>query len=298
MKKFCCLILLIATFSLSASDEFKYKLSIGTIFRDEAPYLREWIEYHRMLGVEHFYLVNHLSKDNYKKVLQPYIDAGIVDLMQCHTEIGEKSWFSIQVGANCEIISHAVDETYWLAIVDTDEFLVPMQEDNLITFLEEYDDFAGLVINWQMFGTSQVERIKSGELMVEKLTKRAKSNFSLNKYVKSIFKPKQIENCNSAHFVHYKPNFYAVNENKHKVIERKYIDTISIDKIRLNHYWTRDEHYWKTKKLPSRIQRKGKNEKQRAEAHKKMLNEVEDDTILRFVPELRHRMAELDPAFK
>jgi hypothetical protein len=31
-------------------------VSIAAIFKDEAHYLREWIEFHNMLGVEHFFL--------------------------------------------------------------------------------------------------------------------------------------------------------------------------------------------------------------------------------------------------
>ena len=36
--------------------QFKYKLSITTLFKYEVDFLREWIEYHRAVGVEHFYL--------------------------------------------------------------------------------------------------------------------------------------------------------------------------------------------------------------------------------------------------
>lgn len=58
----------------------KYYLALTAIFRDEAPYLKEWIEFYRTIGVEHFYLHNHLSQDNFAEVLKPYIDDGIVTL--------------------------------------------------------------------------------------------------------------------------------------------------------------------------------------------------------------------------
>ena len=31
----------------------RFELAIAAIFRNEAPYLREWIEFHRLVGVEH-----------------------------------------------------------------------------------------------------------------------------------------------------------------------------------------------------------------------------------------------------
>ncbi len=58
----------------------KYYLSICAIFKNEAAYLGEWIEFHRLAGVEHFYLYNNLSDDNYFSVLKYYIDKGTVTL--------------------------------------------------------------------------------------------------------------------------------------------------------------------------------------------------------------------------
>ena len=42
----------------------KYKVSICAIFKNEAKYLREWIEFHKIVGVEHFYLYNNFSTDD------------------------------------------------------------------------------------------------------------------------------------------------------------------------------------------------------------------------------------------
>ena len=51
----------------------RYRFSLVLIFKDEAPYLEEWIEFHLMLGVDHFYLYQNNSTDNYQEVLKPYI---------------------------------------------------------------------------------------------------------------------------------------------------------------------------------------------------------------------------------
>ena len=49
-----------------------YILSIGAIFKNEAPYLKEWIEHYLARGVDHFYLINDNSDDNYLKILNQY----------------------------------------------------------------------------------------------------------------------------------------------------------------------------------------------------------------------------------
>jgi hypothetical protein len=48
-------------------------MSVVTMFKDEAKWMKEWIEYNRLLGFEHFYMYNNDSTDNYEEVLEPYI---------------------------------------------------------------------------------------------------------------------------------------------------------------------------------------------------------------------------------
>ena len=61
------------------SSLFKYELAIVAILKNEAPYIKEWIDYHLLAGVDHFYLYDNESEDNLKEILQPYIDINIVD---------------------------------------------------------------------------------------------------------------------------------------------------------------------------------------------------------------------------
>ncbi len=62
------------------SFAYDYELGAACIFKDCASLLKEWIEYHRMVGVEHFWLYNNSSTDNYAEILKPYIKEGIIEL--------------------------------------------------------------------------------------------------------------------------------------------------------------------------------------------------------------------------
>ena len=55
----------------------KHYISICCMYKNEALYLAEWIEYHRIIGVDHFYLYDNLSDDYHEAILEPYIRAGI-----------------------------------------------------------------------------------------------------------------------------------------------------------------------------------------------------------------------------
>ena len=63
---------IICLFLSSCSLWHRYPLAICAIFKNEAPWLKEWIIYHhKVLGVKHFYLYNNDSTDNFIEILSP-----------------------------------------------------------------------------------------------------------------------------------------------------------------------------------------------------------------------------------
>lgn len=132
----------------SEIKERKYKVSICAIFKNEAPYLREWIEFNHLVGVEHFYLYNNNSEDNYLSVLQPYIEEGVVTLVQWpHNQMQMESY------KDC--IDKFSGETKWLGFIDIDEFIVPKTTNTIYEFLQPFEKKAGAVnIYWRLYGTS------------------------------------------------------------------------------------------------------------------------------------------------
>ena len=55
-------------------------LSLCMNFKDEAPYLKEWLDFHILVGVDHFYLFNNNSSDNYEQIIKPYKEKGYITL--------------------------------------------------------------------------------------------------------------------------------------------------------------------------------------------------------------------------
>lgn len=86
--------------TFSPLKAYEYNLSICMIFQNDAPYLKEWIEFHRLQGVDHFYLFNNLSTDNYQEILDPYIKEKVVTLFDWpHQSSNVQEWDQIQVWA-------------------------------------------------------------------------------------------------------------------------------------------------------------------------------------------------------
>ena len=49
---------------------------------NKGPWLREWIEYHHMIGARNFILYKSGWSDNTDQVLAPYIERGMVEVLQ------------------------------------------------------------------------------------------------------------------------------------------------------------------------------------------------------------------------
>lgn len=293
-KLFFLLILSLLITHLHAGDKkskakrYRYDLAICAIFQQEGPYLKEWIEYHRLLGVQHFYLFNNLSTDNFLSVLNPYISEGIVDLYDwSYTSTGLLDYNNIQVKAYNTQIALIRNEVKWLALIDIDEFIQPLQTDNLLKFLKNYEDYGALVVNWQCFGTSGVKKIPEDKLMIECLIWKAFPHFERNLVIKSIIRPERVVGCEDAHAMKFVEGYYQVNSNFEKC-RGMYAPKVVVDKIQINHYWTRDEHFFYNVKWP-RLKKWTQYDYDWNNTNL-FFSQVEDFSIQRFVPRLRARM--------
>lgn len=265
---------------------YKYDLSICMIFQNDAPYLKEWIEFHRLVGAQHFFLYNNLSTDHYLEVLTPYVEEGIVELIDWPYPSGiMKEFFDVQDAAYQDAINRTTGESKWLAIIDSDEFLFPVKKDNLVDFLSKYEKkshIGGLCVSWVIFGTSNVAKIPDDKLLIETLL-YSKGEGGPN--FKSIVRPERVLHVGkNPHYCVYKEGFHHCAPNK-KEPRPPYKE---IDKIRINHYWSRDEWYLNNVKIP---RREIWGTPAETSAHwGKITNEKYDPSILRFVKPLRQKI--------
>lgn len=273
----------------------KFDLSICAIFQDEAPYMREWIEFHRLVGVEHFWLYNNNSTDNYAEVLAPYIHEGVVELIEWPSD--RNDWdsfcFSVQPRAYTDAVKRARGVSKWLAILDLDEFLFSPIQNNVAKLLNrEFSSCAGVCVNWQLYGTSFIYSIPTNKTTIEMLTLKAETKYPRNLLYKSIVQPKYVTECLNPHYCNYVPKVWHVN-TRHERVDPNNNHAIVVDKLRINHYWARDEMYSETIKIP-RYEKFGNGSKESVWDEVSRLNKVTDGAILKFVPALRKRLGLLD----
>lgn len=145
----------------SKKQEKKYYFSICAIFKNESLSLKEWIEYHRLIGIDHFYLYNNNSTDNGIELLKPYIESGLVSLIdwkypppcqaEAYNDFKEKYW----------------NETSWVAFIDLDEYICLKRDFQIKDWLKRYENYPSLIIYWKMFGSSGIIDHDSSKLITE-----------------------------------------------------------------------------------------------------------------------------------
>lgn len=283
--------ILFLLFMITKLSAFQYELSVVSVFHNEARFLKEWIEYNRLIGVDHFWLYNNESEDDYAAILEPYIKAGVVELFNWPTN-GEKKDFAskTQAPAFMDAVNRSKDITRWLAMIDLDEFMVPKEGQKITTILaNHFNTEVGVVMYWQMFGTSYYEKLGSKDLMIEKLTLRAPENHILHTMFKSIVNPRKVGLVENPHFAHFLEG-KAVNTLGKLTDPLNEKENYTIHLIQLNHYWTRDLYNIVNIKWPRLQQLYGSNDFDGYLQEIEVLNAEEDTEILKFIPQLRKKM--------
>ena len=220
-------------------------LSVACIAKDEAKYLKEWIEYHKIVGVERFYFYDNESTDNTREVLEPYIKNGTVIYRYVEGKAMQSPVFQ-------DAVLKARGHTRWLALIDLDEFILPIEKDSVSEFLKDYEQYPGVAINWVCFDDNghKTKPTAHGGLVTANYTRVVvdHNSFILDKSVKCIVNPNDVIFLNTPHFCIYK-NDFAVTENfeEFSSIPTKYH---SSNKIRINHYYRKsaEEFQEKTRK--------------------------------------------------
>lgn len=93
-------------------------------------------------------MYNNHSSDDFQSIIRPYIDSGEITLIDWPYEQG-------QMSAYRDCIKKFKKESQWIGFIDIDEFIVPIDYDNLYDFLKKYEKNRGSVlIYWKLFGSS------------------------------------------------------------------------------------------------------------------------------------------------
>ena len=205
----------------------KYYLAVCAIAKNEGPYFKEWIEWHRSQGVEKFYIYDNESTDCTKEVLAPYIESGLVEY--CYWP-GQKQ----QLATYDDCFEKHRLEARWIAVIDLDEYIVPIKDRNICEFLRRMEEFAVVEINWLVYGSGGAKKHEPGGVM-ERFRRHSLPEHKLNTHVKSIADPRRVCTMTGCHEA---ARISGKAADSHGVpLKKGFRDRIpQQDVIRINHY--------------------------------------------------------------
>ena len=212
------IILLASLILFSPKKKYEHNLAVCTIFRNEAPYLKEWIDYHhKALGASHFYLYNNDSTDNYQEVLKPYIDKGLVELIdwESNEQHALRGWspdyqdegplwnaYTIEAYNDC-LHQRALKKAKWVACLDVNEYIVPTNEvETFQSLLKKFSiklpfhSIGTLKMHWRVFASPPPSKYIAEKSLVKQCSQRAKDNHGWHrKKTRSIHRPEAVDVC-------------------------------------------------------------------------------------------------------
>jgi hypothetical protein len=270
--------------NLSTAD-FPLYLSVAAIVKNETPYIAEWIEYHLLVGVQKFFIYDNESTDNLRDFLSPYIQDGIVE----YTFFPGKRR---QVAAYNDAIQRYRNAGFWLAFIDIDEFLVPVEDETIPDFLRDFEGIPGIEINQVLYGSSGHQK-KTAGLVMERFKDHSPLDMVINRGVKSIVNPRYVCYMATGHIAEYFEGEYSVDTHKNKNRESSLNRPSLHDKIRRNHYGCKSFEEFRDRIALGRTSSPGKLPLE--EFYKRDRNEIKHDPIMdKYIQIVKNRLKQKD----
>ncbi|WP_421872907.1 glycosyltransferase family 92 protein [Marinoscillum sp.] len=258
----------------------KYFLTFATNFKNENSYLKEWLDYHLSVGVEHFYLYDQDGGEEAREILRPYEEKGQVTRhLWTHwdgTKYDGPTKF-YQRNKNHMGFAHAAKnyrkDYQWVMKIDVDEFLFPLNEaTNLTDWLKTVDaeKIKGVKVPRINFGNNGHEQ--TPDMPVLRAYTRREELYSDHKDLANGDFLSNNRFAFSAHWWHYKAHKFGKMLTDHAAIG-----------WRINHYYIKSFEEYLHRQNVSRGRPEGeegfKEKNQRC-------NEVEDVSMVRLLDQL------------
>ncbi len=196
-----------------------YNFVVCSVFKNESGILEEWLNHYFFHGVDHIYLVNDFSNDDYMPILNKF--SGKITLF--HNDIVTKE-VGRQVLIYEKYFKSLLNTTRWMSILDMDEFLYSPVEINIQNILTMYEDIEMILIDWVHFGSNG--HILQPKSVVEGFTMRASYGKSKPYYgYKCIFQTNSLKNFGIHECI--------ISGNKMRL---QYTETSEVPNLLINHY--------------------------------------------------------------
>jgi hypothetical protein len=174
----------------------RVRIGVAATVKGEAPYLLEWIAYHRVVGIETFFIADNGGEDETSRLLRRLHRAGFITR---HNVIGR---LAPQQTVYNELVARMRALVDLVAVIDADEFIRPLDGDRVTPLIARYfvdPSVSALALHWANYGSARQTKWRRG-LVLERFPYRAEQTFWRNTHVKSIARTDRLASCTHSHF--------------------------------------------------------------------------------------------------
>jgi glycosyltransferase involved in cell wall biosynthesis len=225
-------------------SEAEFYLTSATIVYNEGKYLREFLAFHRLVGIDHMLIYDDGSTDDTADILAPFIKDGFVTLIPWSRFVPKRNH---QFLAYVHAVAQMRGRCRWLAMIDADEFLFSPSGQGLVDELRKREAFSALGIYSHTFGTSGVEELTPGDLVIDKLCNSAPGDYVKNRTQRTIVDPNDVISVRSANTCVLRGTSMLGWDENGKPIYQTGEQGHSRENLRINHYFTRATNDFKRK---------------------------------------------------
>jgi len=127
--------------------------------KNEAPYIIEWVAYHRAIGVDNFLIYTNDCTDGTTEVLDRLQEMGV---LQHRNNDNWKGNSPQQYALNQALKEDVIKNAEWVIHIDVDEFMnIRMGNGTLPEFLDCFPDATNVAMTWRLFGHNGVKTLNN-----------------------------------------------------------------------------------------------------------------------------------------
>ena len=265
-------------------------LGITTIQYNRAPWIREWVAFHYLVGFRKFYIFLHNCSDDTERIL-----SGLKKKFDINIFIVDPSLKTPQLSCYHDAYVKYGGKMDWMAFIDADEFLFPTTDDTMEKALASYTykKLSAIGVYWSCFGSGGHIEEPSG-LIIENYKYKAGGGYPNKRHIKSIVRGglgESVKVPNNPHFFQTPLGTYDENLRPITCGWTEYEPTY--ERFRINHYATQSRSFFlniKSKfKMPDGGDTRGE---WYWEEHNR--NDIFDDSMDKFISPLKNILSSIE----
>lgn len=221
-----------------------FYLTLGSCLKNEESYMKDFVKYHRHVGVQKFVFFDR-QYTGMHELFKDEPDVEIIHFPDVPENVHAIAW--------AQLINHNKGKTKWLALIDADQVLVPVQTTDVKEILKNYEEYASLQCNWHTFGSSG-HLTRTPEPLYERFLMRAAPSAGINNHTQFICQPDRTlaQRTDDPHHPKLPANEVSVNTNKAIVPNSPFNSPPHHDILWIAHYISKSREEWDIKNAKGR----------------------------------------------